>query len=199
MFLLVVVHPSLRRVYNSFFHTSDGRSSVSQNAKTKSDETSRPAAAADSRLKQRVLFDFFFAIAFIAALHGFSTLKILVILYINYNIATRLHRAHIPAATWIFNIGILFANELSHGYPFARIAGFLNWGTSSPGEDAAVVRWGKWLDNYGGLIPRWEILFNITVLRLISFNMDYYWSLDYRLGSPVEVCGLRYLRSIITV
>jgi protein-cysteine N-palmitoyltransferase HHAT len=23
---------------------------------------------------------------------------------------------------------------------------------------------------------RWQILFNITTLRMISFNLDYYWS-----------------------
>jgi D-alanyl-lipoteichoic acid acyltransferase DltB (MBOAT superfamily) len=36
-------------------------------------------------------------------------------------------------------------------------------------------------------MSRWEILFNITILRLISFNLDYYWSLDRRSGSPIEV------------
>lgn len=39
-------------------------------------------------------------------------------------------------------------------------------------------------------MPRWEVLFKITILRLISFNMDHYWSLDRsRSGSPVEVSG----------
>ncbi|KAI9854879.1 MAG: glycerol transporter, partial [Pleopsidium flavum] len=53
-------------------------------------------------------------------------------------------------------------------------------------EKGAAGNWGTWLDAYGGLIPRWEILFNITVLRLVSFNLDYYWSLDRRGGSPIE-------------
>jgi len=48
--------------------------------------------------------------------------------------------------------------------------------------------WGQVLDSYGGLIPRWEILFNITVLRLISFNLDYYWSFNFGSSSPLEVC-----------
>ena len=189
MALLVVLHPCLRRAYNSFFHSSDGALSTSRNAKSMDDQTSQPAATvADSQLKQRVLFDYYFAMVFIAALHGFSALKIVAILYINYNIAMRLRRSYIPLATWLFNISILFANELSNGYSFARIAGFLNSGTNSSGNEAALANWGKWLDSYSGLIPRWEILFNITVLRLISFNLDYYWSLDYRSGSPIEVC-----------
>jgi len=28
----------------------------------------------------------------------------------------------------------------------------------------------------GGLLPRWEVSFNITVLRMISYNLDYYWA-----------------------
>jgi len=31
------------------------------------------------------------------------------------------------------------------------------------------------------------VLFNICVLRLISFNFDYYWSFDRRATSPIEV------------
>lgn len=47
--------------------------------------------------------------------------------------------------------------------------------------------WAEWVDGYGGILSRWEILFNLTVLRLISFNLDYYWSLDRRGGDPIEV------------
>jgi hypothetical protein len=46
---------------------------------------------------------------------------------------------------------------------------------------------GHTLDSYGGLMARWEVLFNFTVLRLISFNLDYYWSLNSKVGSPLEV------------
>jgi len=31
-------------------------------------------------------------------------------------------------------------------------------------------------DVFGGVYDRWHILFNFNSLRLISFNMDYYWS-----------------------
>ena len=119
---------------------------------------------------------------YIIALHGFSAFKILFILYINFALATSLPRHVIPIAAWTFNIAILFANEMARGYHFVDIAARLE-----PLYGAAP-EWGKTLDSYGGLIPRWEVLFNITVLRLISFNLDYYWSLDRdRAGSPVEV------------
>ncbi|OAX78770.1 hypothetical protein ACJ72_06920 [Emergomyces africanus] len=188
--LLLVIHPLFRRAIDTFFPSTTSANSFSpQYGKIKDDETTTyDSAAADLRLKRRVTFDYYFALIFIAALHGFSALKVLAILAINYNIATKLPRNKIPAATWIFNIGILFANELSHGYQYADIARVLTWAISASGEgeDNILVSCGKWFDGCGGLIPRWDILFNLTVLRLISFNLDYYWSLDYRSASPIE-------------
>lgn len=117
------------------------------------------------------------------ALNGFSSLKVLLILFLNFKIATALPRNAIPLTTWVFNIGILFANELGQGYRFAAM------GQALAPFFAPAADWGKTLDSYGGLNPRWEVLFNLTVLRMISFNFDHYWSLDRsRAGSPIEVC-----------
>ena len=147
-----------------------------------------PSAAADARLNQRISFDVLFAGIFLAALHGFSAFKILAILYANYCIATKLPRSYVPAVTWVFNIGTLFANEFSRGYSYANIVGAFFPAASSASEKGLVTEnIGHMLDNYGGLIPRWEVLFNFTILRLISFNLDYYWSLNSRAGSPIEV------------
>lgn len=139
-------------------------------------------------MEQRVSFDFGFAFMFLAALHGFSAIKIVIILYINHCIATQIPRKYIPAATWIFNICTLFANELSEGYKFEKMARFIS-PLDGVGLDSTnpLHNWATWLDSYGGIISRWEIQFNLTVLRLISFNLDYYWSLDRRSGSPIEV------------
>jgi hypothetical protein len=140
-------------------------------------------ADGEARKNQRASFDFGFALIFLGAMHGFSLVKVLTILTINYCIATRLPRNAIPVATWIFNIGTLFANEISDGYQFARIADHV----SPLATHSFFHGLGVWLDGYSGIMHRWHILFNITVLRLISFNMDYYWSLDRRSGSPMEV------------
>lgn len=140
----------------------------------------------EARKESRIRFDLGFAAIFLLALHGISAAKVLLILYVNFQLATGLPRQYVPAATWVFNIAILFANELCHGYPLADFAAMLlPPQTSAAGEKPG--NWGTWLDSYGGLIPRWEILFNVCVLRLISFNFDYYWSLDRRALSPVEV------------
>jgi len=136
-------------------------------------------------LEQRASFDFYFAMIFLAALHGVSAVKVLIILYANFCVATRLPRSWVPWATWIFNISTLFANELTTGYKFAKMAEYFS--PLEPGSlGSAWHMWGAWLDSYGGIMSRWEVLFNLTVLRLISFNFDYYWSLNRRSGSPIE-------------
>jgi hypothetical protein len=146
-------------------------------------------AEGNARLNQRASFDFGFALVFLGALHGFSAIKVLIILYANYSLATGLPQKYIPAATWIFNICILFANELSNGYKFAKMAAYFSPLGEGLESTNLLQSWGAWMDSYGGIMSRWEILFNITVLRLISWNMDYYWSLNRRCGSPEEVCG----------
>lgn len=175
--LLLILHPLCRKAWNKFYRPLPV-------GKT-------PADTAEARLEQRTSFDHFFALIFLAALHGFSMFKVLAILYLNYNIATSLPRKYVPVATWAFNIGILFANELGNGYHYRDIGAILS-GTSpfllrTSRVDSVFTSWGAWMDSWGGIMSRWEILFNITVLRLISFNLDYYWSLDYRSSSPIEV------------
>lgn len=176
MALVVVLHPLLRRLYNSMT-----QSIAAEKVANGSVGSLSSSVDADARLRQRTSYDLYFALVFIAALHGFSALKVLFILYINFNIAMQLPKEAIPAATWLFNIGVLFANELAHGYRFSQLA-------EATLPFPMAIAWSKNMDQYGGLIPRWEVLFNITVLRLIAFNFDYYWSLNRdRAGSPVEV------------
>jgi len=133
------------------------------------------SAAADARLNQRVSFDVIFAAIFLTVLHGFSVFKIMAILYANYYIATKLPRQYVPAASWTFAVGTLFANEFTTGYSYGTLFSmFLPSIVSEKGESARNL--GHVLDSYGGLMSRWEVLFKFTILRLISFNLDYYWA-----------------------
>ncbi|KAF2481444.1 MBOAT, membrane-bound O-acyltransferase family-domain-containing protein [Neohortaea acidophila] len=168
MAVVLCLHPLLRKAYDRW-----AGDSVFTQANGSAKQRPEEGTAADARLARRIRFDLGFATIFLLALHGFSALKVLLLVYLNYQIATALPRRYVPITTWIFNIGLLFVNELYHGYPFAKLAG----NTST---------WGAWLDSYGGLIPRWEVLFNFTVLRLIAFNFDYIWMRDRRESSPVE-------------
>ena len=192
---LLVLHPLLRRVWNAVFPLP----SVNGNS------PGRPTPQmADARLDQRASFDFSFALLFLVALHGFSALKVLTILSANYFVATKLPRKHVPWATWFFNISILFANELSDGYKFREMARLISGAQAADivSDPGVLIRLGAWMDSYAGIMSRWEILFNITILRLISFNLDRYWSYDRGSSSPIEVishppqtCRLRQLRN----
>jgi protein-cysteine N-palmitoyltransferase HHAT len=174
--LLVIFHPLARRAYEALMGASP---TTQANGSTRTNSTNMTA---DQRLRTRLTFDFYSSLFFISALHGFSAFKILLILYINFAIANRLPREAIPPATWIFNICILFANEFTRGYSYGSIM------EAMAPFYAEAGNWGKFLDSWGGIIPRWEVSFNITVLRLISFNMDHYWAMDRsRSGSPLEV------------
>ncbi|KAF5348640.1 hypothetical protein D9758_006745 [Tetrapyrgos nigripes] len=105
-------------------------------------------------------FNLFFSIIFLFGLHGASVVKVIAILLVNYSIAKACGSSKVgPALTWIFNIGILFLNDRYNGYRFGSLLPSL-----------------EMLDAIEGFYPRWYINFNITMLRLISFNMDYYWA-----------------------
>ncbi|OJJ49872.1 hypothetical protein ASPZODRAFT_156903 [Penicilliopsis zonata CBS 506.65] len=71
-------------------------------------------------LEHRTLFDVGFGVIFLIALHGVSAAKVVLIFYANFKIATRLPRSYVPVATWVFNLGTLFANEFCRGYPLAK-------------------------------------------------------------------------------
>ncbi|KAI5293239.1 glycerol transporter [Ascosphaera acerosa] len=176
LFLFLVLHPLLRRAVDAVapVHAPTPREKP----------VGGGSAGLPARLERRVNFDFYFGLAFVVLLSGVSTLKILAIFAINYTIATKLPRQHIPLATWVFNVAILFANELSRGYPLGQLARLVTSVTSSAGHQQGevetvhpLIALGQWLDSYGGLMPRWEVFFKVAILRLISFNMDYYWSL----------------------
>ncbi|GAB7361388.1 hypothetical protein MBLNU230_g1441t1 [Neophaeotheca triangularis] len=183
--LLLFLHPLLRRAYNAFWRI-DSYTAVKQSNQNDLTQGLSLSAAADARLDARVSFDLMFASVFLLGLNGISAFKVLFILYLNYQVATATPKAYVPVATWVFNIGILFANELCHGYRFSDAFAFIMPSPNTGDKPINSDDWGSWLDSFGGLNPRWEILFNITVLRLISFNFDYYWSLDQRASSPIE-------------
>ncbi|KAI8639354.1 MBOAT, membrane-bound O-acyltransferase family-domain-containing protein [Parasitella parasitica] len=93
--------------------------------------------------------------------HGSSTFKIIFIITASFSIGHYCKGSKWnPILTWIFNLLMLFINEYYDGYRFSRIFG----------------QGFQWLDDWEGYQARWHILFNFAMLRLISFNMDYYWA-----------------------
>ena len=177
LFALLALHFVLRRIFNFVFRRAFP--TPPQNS------SYRP----NHNFTRRKLFDIIFALIFLTALHSLSVIKILVILLLNFSISF-FHPSSIlvPIITWVFNIGVLFANEYFKGYKFCEILPFL-----IAGEGEGV---GYRMDHFmgGGILNRWEVSFNITVLRLISYNMDHYWAAvrweegaEREAGSVIEV------------
>ncbi|KAJ7087379.1 MBOAT, membrane-bound O-acyltransferase family-domain-containing protein [Mycena crocata] len=105
-------------------------------------------------------FNFGASVVMLVALHGTSALKIVPILTANYLIAKRCGASKAgPICSWIFNVVVLFLNDRYSGYKFGHMLPSL-----------------AFLDSFEGIYPRWHVSFNITMLRLVSFSMDYYWA-----------------------
>ncbi|GAA6019288.1 hypothetical protein JCM11491_001303 [Sporobolomyces phaffii] len=133
-----------------------------------------------SSRRARAGFILAFSLIMLAVLHGASLVKMLVILFANWKLArlalgepdrvgrAKLDRKWVPWLTWGSNGTILFLNEIYGGYSFGSISSSL-----------------AWLDEYKGLLPRWQIMWNISMLRIISFDMELYWStIDNPTSSP---------------
>jgi D-alanyl-lipoteichoic acid acyltransferase DltB (MBOAT superfamily) len=159
LFSVLVLHFVLRRGFNAVY------------AWVSPSPPKNSSYFAAHNLNRRKIFDIIFAIIFLTALHSLNIIKILFILLVNFSISY-FHPSSIlvPVFTWVFNIGVLFANEYFKGYRFRDILPFF-----IAGEGEGV---GHAMDHFmgGGILKRWEILFNITVLRLISYNLDHYWA-----------------------
>lgn len=163
LFSVLGLHFVLRRLFNFFFCAVSPQPPVTSTYR------------ASHNITRRNIFDIVFALIFLSALHSFSVIKIVVILTGNYLISF-FHPTSVvnPILTWVFNVGVLFANEYCEGYSFATIFSWL-----IAGEGAGV---GHAMDRAmnGGLLPRWNVNFNITILRLISYNLDHYWAAKKR-------------------
>lgn len=108
----------------------------------------------------RIPFLIVFTSVFVFALHGTNSLKLLLILVTNYALAKTLGGRRIaPGVAFTFNIGTLFAVHWNDGFEYSKISPAL-----------------EFLEAFKGLLPRWQINFNITMLRLVSFALDYHWA-----------------------
>ncbi|WFD03977.1 glycerol transporter [Malassezia obtusa] len=98
----------------------------------------------------------------VGALHGTNTLKLLALALINYYVAhaaTRLTPTASRTVVWVWNAAALFLVFYLDGVPYARLTPAL-----------------AWLDTYAGLLPRWYINYNFSMLRFVSYALDYQWA-----------------------
>ncbi|CAN3355578.1 membrane-bound O-acyltransferase Gup1p [Diutina catenulata] len=100
---------------------------------------------------KRSHFDLVVGIVYLVALHGVNVSKIAVHVVINYFLRY-LPRKYAIGATWVYGVSTLFINDRLRDNPIGL----------------ALVD-----DGFMGIVRRWDVFFNFTVLRMISFNMDY--------------------------
>ncbi|WFD36705.1 glycerol transporter [Malassezia cuniculi] len=101
---------------------------------------------------------------FLGALHGINALKLAAIVAANYVLVKTISRVSTKVALpvmWVFNCALLFTVFYTDGMPFRMLAPHYSW-----------------LDEYAGLLPRWYISYNFSMLRLVSFASDYCWATD---------------------
>ncbi|AMD21341.1 HER062Cp [Eremothecium sinecaudum] len=104
-------------------------------------------------------FDLYFGIAFLFVIHGVNSLRILLHFFAMYGIAKLLKQQKNVALvlSWIYGIGTLVFNNRYRAFPFGDIipiASFLD-------------------KSYKGVVERWDVFFNVSLLRMLSFNFDF--------------------------
>lgn len=93
---------------------------------------------------ERLTFDLVFGLIFVFALHGANVLKIGVHVVVMYFLGRLESRRAIPAL-WVYGVGTLFMNE-----------------------HLKLI-----LVPFTGIVSRWDVFYNFTLLRLLSFNLDF--------------------------
>lgn len=108
---------------------------------------------------EKVKFDFWFGLIFLVGAHGVNSLRVLFHMMVMFSLA-KIFKRQRPLATacvWIYGVGSLFINNSYRNLPFGQILPIL-----------------KPLDgSYTGIIARWDVFYNFTLLRAISFDMDF--------------------------
>ncbi|KAJ5072115.1 protein-cysteine n-palmitoyltransferase rasp [Anaeramoeba ignava] len=108
----------------------------------------------------RLIFYNSFSFIFLFYIHSSTALFVYSIALINFLIIKqfRKQKKTLAILVWIFNSSILFSADYYSGYSWKRMHSSL-----------------AWLDNYRGML-RWDIYWNISMLRYISFAFDYHWA-----------------------
>ena len=112
-------------------------------------------------------FDFVFGLIFLFAAHGVNSLRILIHMCVMFALVHifKKNRTSATVITWIYGLSSLFLNDKYRSVPFASFCSFL-----APLDTS-----------FKGIIPRWDVFFNFTLLRILSYNLDYLERLNNQL------------------
>lgn len=108
---------------------------------------------------RRNKFDFGFGIIFLIAVHGVNAFKWLFHVLILFSLARVLkdHHKIAIASLWIYGVASLFFNATYRNYLLGSI-----WAPLSIFDPG-----------FKGIVARWDVFYNFTLLRCLSFNLDY--------------------------
>lgn len=116
---------------------------------------------------KRSSFDLVFGVVFLFALHGVNSLRVMLHIVVMYFISRRIkNTTYAKFALWTYGVFTLFFNEHFKTIPF-----------HVPILD----------QSFRGIIQRWEVFYNITLLRILSFNLDYLEKKDQPPAKPVKM------------
>lgn len=124
----------------------------------------RRVALAVSPALPRTSFDLAFGLIYLIALHGVNVLKIFFHVVVMFLVARKLSNIKVAKISlWVYGIFTLFANDKLWDCSFH--VSFL---------DAS----------FKGIIHRWDVFYNFTLLRMLSFALDY---LEKKEKSPLDI------------
>ncbi|VEU19761.1 DEKNAAC100343 [Brettanomyces naardenensis] len=106
----------------------------------------------------RTSFDLVFGLFFLFVIHGFNCFKILFHVSVEFllgRLSSKNRRLSI-AFMWIYGVSTLFINDKYRLIKYGDIFGPLSF-----------------MDSFKGIVARWDVFFNFTLLRMLSFNLDY--------------------------
>ncbi len=129
-------------------------------------------AAEGARERALVWWQAAAGVAFCTFLHGPRAIWALAVCALNYSVCVFLGRRRLcgqlhalPCAAWALNISLLLLCNLYDGFAYVP---FASWAGAAGATLDRIVGDGAY---------NWQIQFNLTFLRLISFCMDRFWGL----------------------
>ena len=110
---------------------------------------------------------FLAGMAVLLALHGLYSVFVIFFMMVNYSmtfLGQKYSPKLIPILTWSWALlSLISLEQIGHQISFANIS----WGYLTFLDG----------DIFKGGYKRWWVIYNLSVLRMISFNMDYYYAL----------------------
>lgn len=120
---------------------------------------------------RRTTFDFVFGIIYLFALHGTNVTKIAIHVLVMFILATKIRNPKVATISlWTYGVLSLFMNEKIRSVAFNIDA----------------------IDHgFHGIISRWDVFYNFTLLRMLSFGLDYLEHKDdHKAEAPVMPANL---------